>query len=87
MKLKDQIPSENIDDNPSGWMSRLKAKLTPDQRYKTDPPDAVRATGNYSDKMTKTSRDDMQRTNHRGKGHYAQRKTNRERKYGAGGGW
>lgn len=91
MKLKDQIPSDNVDDNPSAWRQGVNVLLNGKRSArKVDPPEAVRATGNYSDKMTKTSRDDMQRTNRRGKGNYKHMKGNRKRPpstTGGGGGW
>lgn len=92
MKLKDQMPSDNVEDayNPPGWMARLKAALTPDQKYKVDPE--IATSGNKiqrSEKTGKSSRLD-EYVNREGKGGYKQPKGNRYRppsKTGGGGGY
>ena len=89
MKIKDQMPSENVDDNPSGWMSKMMAKLMPSQSYKVEPSDAVQSMSQHSNKMEKTSRMD-EYVNREDKGSYKQKKGNRYRppsKTGGGGGY
>lgn len=90
MKLKDQVPSENVEEayNPPGWMARVKAALTPDQTYKVDP-DMATSKSQHSDKTGKSSRLD-EYVNREGKGGYKQPKGNRYRppsKTGGGGGY
>lgn len=86
MKIKDQIPSDNIDDNPSGWRQGVNVLLSPRQAYKTEPPDAVQATGQHAPKYDKMSREDMQRPAH-GKKSNLNGKRNRELPKGLSGGW
>ncbi len=80
MKIKDQVPSDNVDDNPSGWKSQLKSFLAPRQTYKSEPSDAVQSTNQHSNKFEKSSLD-YQRVNRQGKGG-SKRITS-----GGGGGW
>ena len=86
MNLTKEKKSYNIDDNPSAIQQWVGAKLASGQAYKAEPPDAVQATTQHSNKYEKISRD-VQRSNREGKGSNLNRKRSREKQKGLTGGW